>query len=66
MERERERNFELELNRQEREKERKLKFELEKLKLHHTTEHSSIRAEFDVAKNIRLVPTICRQIFPFI
>lgn len=52
--RERERKFELEkLDRHEREKERELNFELEKLKLQHTTEHSSIRAEFDAAKNIR-------------
>lgn len=60
-----EREFELEklkLVRQERErereeqaKERELNFALEKLKLQHTVEHSSIRAEFDAAKNISLV-----------
>lgn len=55
--RERERKFELEkLNRQEREKERELNFELEELKLQYTTEQSFIRAEFDAAKNSRLVP----------
>lgn len=52
--RQRERKFELE--KLEREKERELNFELEKLKLQHTIEHSFIRAEFDAAKNIRLVP----------
>lgn len=55
--RERERKFELEkLDRQEREKERELNFELEELKLQYTTEQSSIRAEFDAAKNSRQVP----------
>lgn len=62
--RERESKFELEKldrqerekEREEREKERELNFELEKLKLQHTTEHSSISAEFDAAKNVRLVP----------
>lgn len=55
--RKRESKFELEkLDRQERERERELNFELEKMILQHTTEYSSIRAEFDAAKNIRKVP----------
>lgn len=37
-------------------KERELNFELDKLKLQNTVEHSSIRAEFDTAKNIKLAP----------
>lgn len=52
---------EREKERKEREKERELNFKLEKLKLQHTVEHSSIRTEFDAAKNIRLVPKCQEQ-----
>lgn len=44
------------LDRQERKKEREPNFELEKLKLQHTREHSSIKAEFNAATNITLIP----------